>query len=213
MVVSNSVQNTLSRQRPDLVKELTEARSAKEMGSELKREYKKAIEKSEMEELKKMPVVQLSSEGIALSKIGYKRTTAEIVRDSERIRMMGAMQNLDGSYAANLDRNMAKAKRLGLTSEREVEKVRSATLDFSTVYAHGTETAKDLHVARENYTMPAQVAVEKGIDWSRYDKWNEVANESIKAEMELEEERTDRDERDREKELEYEEEMSLGRSR
>lgn len=213
MVVASSVQNAFSRQRPDLVKELTEARSVKEMGSELRREYKKAMEKSEIEELKKMPVVQLSAEGIALSKIGHKRTTTEIVRDSERIRMMGAMQNLDGSYAANLDRNMAKARRLGLVSERDVEKVRNATLDFATVYAHGTETAKDLHVARENYTMPAQVAVEKGIDWSRYDKWNEVTNESIKAEIELEEERTDRDERDRDKELEYEEEMSLGRSR
>ena len=55
-----------------------------------------------------------------------------------------------------------------------------------------------------NVPTTAQVAIEKGIDWSKYDKWNEVANESIKAEMELEEERTDREEkvpRERKKKL------------
>jgi hypothetical protein len=200
----------------ELVKELLEAR-ALFLGRENK--VKEAVKKSS--EFENMPVVALGKDSPSkLMEEAHQKTVRELIRDGKRLRGFGAALNLDGSLAANIDRATARAERAGFDSKEEKMKVRKVVIDHSSVYRNSTDAEKDMGIARESLyrvdtpnrdnvqtvlesvVLTPLKAMENAIDWSKYDKWNEMADR----ERETREERNTREERDYEREVREREE-------
>ena len=174
-----------------------------------------------------MPVISTDRGSVnQLKEEEHEKTIRELVRDGKRLRGFGAAINLDGSFAANMDRANSRADRAGFDGKEEKIRLRQITLDHTNVYRNPTEAEKAEGISRQYIYDPQDkrnqpvvingvvytVAdmIDRGIDWSRYDKWNEAADAKKREEIEERELYIDtREERERE----YEEEKAKERDR
>lgn len=144
MVLTQEEREILSKENPSLVEELVNARNMGEINKDLARDVRRALERTDDERFKGIPVVNLSSRDTKYrEKISEeKKAPSDIVRRYGRLRNFGAAIDLAASNAYNVDIAKKKAERVGYDSDKELSFVRKTTLDYSAVYSGNREITK-----------------------------------------------------------------------
>ena len=156
-----------------LVQELLEEKE-RDLGKENR--VRSAVEKNAS--FLGIPVVSVGNAyaKVDVNEIAHEKAMRSL-NEKKRLRNFGAAINLDGSMAANIDRNMARAERAGFSKNEASRVVRGVTVSYSKVYRNSTDAEKDMGIARESLyrtDTPDRRMVETpdAIDWSKYAKWN-----------------------------------------